>query len=249
MLTFRDKRKVSCLIKMIKTQNKNGSALVYILIAIALLALLTATLMDSSSQQSTSQSTFNTVTDLNSQIGFIRSSVQECILNYPEGADDLAGTSNVPYPVNPSSTYFSAPAAPEADDTVKFIKCPGNDQGNVKLHGDIFAGNSGKFLPPPPKLFNEWVYYNGVDGVFFYTSTDKTDSFLATAMTKLDDQYAECEADIIDNSASGTALDITSEAAAGPDCPANSYCVRVWLISQASATYVGDTGADEASCP
>ncbi len=248
-MTFRDERKVNHIVKMIKTKKQKGSALVYILIAIALLALLTATLMDSSSQQTSSQGTFNTVTDLNSQIGFIRSAIQECILNYPEGADDLAGTSNVPYPVNPSSAYFSAPAAPEADDTVKFIKCPGNDQGNVKLHGDIFSGNSGKFLPPPPKLFNEWAYYNGVDGVFFYTSTDKTDSFLSTAMSKLDEQYAECEADIIDNSASGTALDITSEAALGPNCPANSYCVRVWLITQPTATYVGDTDTDETSCP
>ncbi len=235
---------------MQKMKSQNGSALVYILIAIALLALLTATFMDSSSNQTTSQSTLNTVTELNSQIGLVRSSLQECILTYPEGADDLAGTSNVPYPINPSSTYFTAPAAPAANDNVANIRCPGNDQGHVKSHGAIFGGSSGKFMPPAPKLFGDWVYYNGVDGVFFYASTNKTDSFLVTAMNKLDDQFSECEADVINNSASGTALDITSAGASGPNCAANSYCFRVWIIAQASNVYAGDTPvADEAGCP
>jgi type II secretory pathway pseudopilin PulG len=235
---------------MKKHKHQKGSALVYILIAIALLALLTTTFMDSSSQQTTSQNTFNTVTELNSQIGFIRSAIQECVLTYPEGADDLAGTSNVPYPINPDSAYFTAPAAPAANRNVSNIRCPGNDQGHVKSHGAVFAGNSGKFLPPAPKLFNDWVYYNGVDGVFFYTSTNKTDAFLTTALTKLDDQYSECEADVINNSASGSTLDITSAGASGPNCAANSYCFRVWVIAQTSNIYPGDTPvADEAACP
>lgn len=235
--------------KRLKTQN--GSALVYILIAIALLALLTATFMDSSSNQTTSQSTLNTVTELNSQIGLIRSALQECILTYPEGAADITGAANnVPYPINPSSTYFTAPASPAANNNVGNIRCPGNDQGHVKSHGAIFGGSSGKFMPPAPKLFNDWVYYNGVDGVFFYTSTNKTDSFLVTAMNKLDDQFSECESDVINNAAAGTALNITSAGASGPNCPANSYCFRVWIIAQTSNIYPGDTPvADEAACP
>ena len=233
-----------------KTKFQTGSALVYILIAIALLALLTATFMDSSSQQTTSQSTVNTVTELNSQISLIRSSIQECILTYSEGAADLAGTSNVPYPINPTSTYFTAPASPAANNNVGNIKCPGNPQGNVKLHGTMFGGNSGKFMPPAPKLFSDWTYYNGVDGVFFYASTNKTDAFLLTSMTKLDDQYSECEADVINNIAGGSALNITSQGASGPNCPALSYCFRVWVIAQPSNIYVGDTPvADEAACP
>ncbi len=228
---------------------QKGSALVYILIAIALLGLLTASFMDSSSQQTTSQNTFNTVTDLNSQISFVKSAIQECILSYPEGADDSAGTTNVPYPINPTSTYFTAPASPAANNNVANIKCPGNDQGHVKSHGVIFGGSSGKFLPPAPKLFTDWVYYNGPDGVFFYTSTNKTDAFLTTAMTKLDDQFSECEADVINNSTAGTALNITSAGASGPNCPLASYCFRVWIIANASNIYPGDTGSDEAACP
>lgn len=235
---------------MKKHKHQKGSALVYILIAIALLALLTTTFMDSSSQQTTSQNTFNTVTELNSQIGFIRSAIQECVLTYPEGADDLAGTSNVPYPINPTSAYFTAPAAPAANVRVSGVKCPGNDQGHVKLHGDIFSGNSGKFLPPAPKLFNDWDYYNGIDGVFIITSTTKTDAHLVTAMTKLDGQYSECEADVIDNSTNGVHLDITTEGGGlAYQCRANRYCFRVWIIAKTSNIYPGDTDLDEAACP
>lgn len=230
--------------------HQRGSALIYILIAIALLAVLTATFMDSSSQQTTSQNTFNTVTDLNSQINFVRSSIQECVLSYPEGASDATGTTNVPYPINPSSSgYFTAPAAAAANDEVQYVKCPGNPQGDPKLHGTIFGGSSGKFLPPPPKLFNAWTYYNGTDGVFFYTGTDKTDAFLTTALSKLDDQFSECEADIVDNSGGGSALDMTTDGVSGPSCPAATVCFRVWMIAQPTAQYVGDTAGDEAACP
>ncbi len=229
---------------------QRGSALIYILIAIALLAILTATFMDSSSQQTTSQNTFNTVTDLNSQVNFVRSAIQECVLSYPEGAADAAGTSNIPYPINPSSAgYFTAPATPAANDNVSNVKCPGNPQGNVKLHATIFGGSSGKFLPPKPNLFNDWSYYNGTDGVFFYTGSDKSDAYLSAALSKLDDQFGECEADIVDNSAGVSALDIATEGASGPNCPANTTCFRVWMIAQTTANYVGDTAGDEAACP
>ena len=233
---------------------QKGSALVYILLAIALLAALTASLMDSSSQQTSSQNTFNSVTEVKSQINLIRSSIQECVLAYPEGdagADGNSGlrspvTPNYGYPVNPSSGYFTAPAVPETSDEAALIKCPGNP-GNSKLHAPIFGGASGKFLPPPPNLFEPWVYYSGPDGVFFYTSTDKTDSFLVSAMGKLDDQFSECEADVIDNASSGSALDITNDSA-GPECPANSRCFRVWMIA-VDPNYAGDSDLDEAGCP
>ncbi len=234
---------------MNRKKNQKGSALVYILIAIALLAALTATFMDSSSQQTTSQNTFNTVTDLNSQINFIRSSIQECVLTYPSGSATLIGTSNIPYPVNPNSTYFNlSTLGVAANSQAGNIRCPGNP-GVDNNHAVIFGGSSGKFLPPAPKLFNPWTYYNGGDGVFFYTSTNKTDAFIATALAKLDEQYSECEADVINNSASGSALNITTAGASGPNCPANSTCFRVWLIAQPSNIYVGDTDNDEAACP
>lgn len=230
---------------------EKGSALVYILIAIALLAALTATFMDNSSQQTSSQNTFNTVTDLNSQINFIRSAIQECVLTYPEGDQTTAFAAltapNPPYPILPTSTYFTgATPAVAANNNVANIRCPGNP-GNSNNHALIFGGSSGKFLPPAPKLFGDWVYYNGADGVFFYTSSNKTDSYLSTAMKKLDDQFSECEADVIN--ATAGAVNITSAGAGGPNC-ANGYtCFRVWVIANAPNIYPGDSDGDEAACP
>jgi len=221
-----------------------GSALVYILIAIALLAALTVTFMEPSSQQTTSQSTFNTAADISGQTSFIRSSIQECVLTYPGGDPALSGTSNIPYPINPTSTYL---LTPDTNNQVRNIRCPGNP-GTSNNHADIFSGSSGKFLAPPPALFDEWVYYNGTDGVFFFTGTNKTDAFLQTALRKLDEQFSECEADVIDASASQRELTSTA-AGADPKCTAGRYCFRVWMIARPSNVYLGDTEGDEASCP
>lgn len=234
---------------MIK-QTQAGSALVYILIAIALLAALTASFMKPSSQQTTSQSSFNAITEMKSQIAFIRSSIQECVLNYPDGESGLIGTANFPFPINPASDYYPAPDR-AANNNLEFIRCPGNPGGASKDHADIFGGSSGKFLPPTPSLFDDWEYYSGADGVFFFTKTDKTDAFLQTAVQKLDDQFSECEADIID--ASSGDIELLSGDPGAPICPDGSTCFRVWVITQSSAVYNGDTDGEEApagaNCP
>ncbi len=227
--------------------SQKGSALVYILIAIALLAALTATFMDSSSQQTSSQNTFNTVTDLNSQINFIRSSIQECVLTYPAG-DTTTTLQNAPYPVNPTSAYFTAAPCSctvGVSNNVSFLRCPGNP-GNSNNHSLIFGGTSGKFLPPAPKLFNAWSYYSGADGVFFYTSTNKTDSFLTSALAKLDDQFSECEADVITTAGAAFTL-VTDPVSGAPNCPANSSCFRVWLIAKPSNIY--QDAVETGACP
>jgi len=180
---------------MNKKQNlsEQGSAFVYILVAIALLAALTTSFMRPSSQQTTAQQSFKTISNLKSQIEFVRSSVQECVLVHSDGdrgADGISGligTSNTPYPINPSSTYLDSP---DGDNQLRHVRCPG-DPGNTNDHEDIFSGRSGKFLPPPPDLFEEWIYENHADGVFIYTQTDKTDAFLTTALQKLDDEFSE----------------------------------------------------------
>lgn len=227
---------------MKKTAQK-GSALVYILIAIALLAALTATFMDSSSQQTSSQNTVNTVATLSSQVNFIRSAIEECVLTYPAGDTTMPASSNVPYPINSNSAYLLNPGSSPSQ--VSAIRCPGNP-GNSNDHAAIFGGKSGKFLPPQVNLFEVWQYYNGADGVFFFTSTNKTDAYLATALTRLDGQFSKCEADVINNSSNGSALNLTTEAGSGPNCPASSYCFRVWLRANAGAIYPNTA---EAGCP
>ena len=231
--------------------SEKGSALVYILIAIALLAALTVSFMEPSSQQTSSQNTFKTVAALQGQVDSIRAAIQECVLLYPEGdrcinnhtptghcttttTSDPGAREN--YPINPDSTHYTnATPARSGDRLVRNLRCPGNNGGENANHDDhelLFSGAAGKFLPPAPDLFEDWQYYNGEDGVFYWTRTTKSDAFVNAALQKLDAKFSTCEADIID--ATGGALDLDSETTPQTECAAGNVCFRIWLISNAA---------------
>lgn len=233
--------------KKIYSCSQSGSALVYILIAIALLAALTFTFMQPASQQTTSQNTFRSATDIDSQINTIRSAIQECTLSYPKGDSELKAVETNArdnYPINPDSTYYTGATPPRSgDQLVRNIRCPGNNPGglNVKNHEPLFGGSTGKFMPPAPDLFDDWQYYNGIDGVFFWTETTKTDAFVLSALEKLDEKFSECEADIVDARSALKNLD----SGGVYKCPSGSLCFRIRMITNASAVYLGDTDGDE----
>ncbi len=239
-----------------KTKDK-GSALVYILIAIALLAALTLTFVEPSSQQTSSQGTFRVVLALKSQIDSVRSAIQECVLSYRKGDTtiDISSSGTDPnarrnFPIKPNSAHYStATVGPTSGRLVKDIRCPGDPGNNDVNHAFIFKGTSGKFLPPPPDLFEDWQYYNGTDGVYFWTQTNKSDAFINTALQKLDDEFEECEADVID--ALGGAVSLDSDAPAETQCPSGYRCFRVRMRINSTAVYNGDSDGEEAAanCP
>jgi hypothetical protein len=141
------------------------------------------------------------------------------------------------YPLSPNSGYYSAAPAstipPTTGRLARDIRCPGKNDGTAKNHQPIFAGSSGKFLPPAPELFSEWQYYNGTDGVFVWLATDKSDAFLKTSMEKLEENYGDCEADVLDNTASASAVNLDSGGTV--QCPAKSLCFVVRMVRSASA--------------
>ncbi len=241
--------------KNIRINQERGSALVYILIAIALLAALTVTFMKPSSQQTSSQGSFRTIANVKNQIDTITSAVQSCILTYRKGdalinvtipGSDPSARKN--FPIKPNSTHYTgATIGATAGRLVKDIRCPGNPGGNDNNHAHIFGRTSGKSLPPVPDLFEDWQYYNGIDGVFFWIKTNKTDAFINTALQKIDDRYDECEVDIVDASAAVKNMDSLAEAT----CEVGYTCLRMRMTRKPSAVYNGDTDNEEtaASCP
>ena len=169
---------------------------------------------------------------------------------YPKGDSTIgAGTDpdyNIPYPIRPKSSHYDGPPAAVIPKTgtlyAKDVRCPGHQDGpNPNDHAKIFAGGSGKYMPPPPPLFDEWQYYNAVDGVFFWITTDKSDAYITAALQKLDDAFGECEADVIDASAGAVNLDSLGTLS----CPMGSQCFRVWMIANPSASTVHQ----DAGCP
>jgi hypothetical protein len=236
-----------------QNHHEKGSALVYILIAIALLAALTFTFMEPSSQQTSSQNTFKTVSGVESQVHLIRSSIQQCILTYPLGDSTIdnsgSGTdpyANKVYPINPDSVHYaSATPGRSGDRLVRNIRCPGNNSGDADDHVKIFSGASGKFMPPAPDLFEDWQYYNGEDGVFFWIQTDKSDLHITAALNRIDNKFSECEADVVDATGSAEDLDSSGEVS----CASGYTCFRVFMIANNTAVYNGDDENDEADCP
>ncbi|MBU6234247.1 MAG: hypothetical protein KGQ41_00235 [Alphaproteobacteria bacterium] len=212
-----------------------GSALIYILIAIALIAALTASFMQPATQQTRTQNSFKLAAELNGQVQMVRAAIQDCILQYPQGDGSINVAGYHPnYPLEPDSTYFpTSPAIRAADKNVANLRCPGNNPGspNQAQHSQIFGGSTGRFMPAMPALFNPWTYRNGTNmtidgvtftGVFFQTTTTNTDAYLSEAMQKVDAQFTQCEADYVDGTGSN-------------GCPASTKCLRIWVKRVAPA--------------
>lgn len=227
-------QKLTCLRHFKLIQDQKGGALIYILIAIALLAALTASFIEPSSQQSRSQNAFKLAAEIDSQMQVIRSGIQNCILLHPEGDSTINNGSvtdagyHAPFPLNPNSTHL--PTAPTnfraANTQVQSIRCPGQNGGTGALnqHSLIFGGSSGNFLPAIPALFEDWTYFNGsdtvlgeaVNGVYFLLETTRTDPYLSEAMQKVEGKLAACEADyIVGDGTNG--------------CANGSQCLRIWM--------------------
>lgn len=226
---------------------ENGSALVYILLAIAVLGVLTATFMDSSSQQVSSQKSVDVTTDLKTQIEYIRSAIQECVLSYPKGDRTMPATNPVggpsghgqypvrPYPLRPSNNYLAGTLP--SGSVVPDIRCPGNP-GDNNNHVKIFT--AAKPFPAQSPYFGPWYYYNDIDGVFFMTQTTKTDAFLGAALQKLDNQFSKCESQYID--ATGGTVQTTSNGATGYQCAAGYRCIVIRMVTTGTTIYPGETG-------
>lgn len=213
--------------------HQRGSALIYILIAIALLGALTASFMDSSGEQNTKQTELNLVSEMKSEIDSIRSAIDECVSTYPSGDNALVGTKNMPYPLLPTDTYLlnPQPLYSLAGD----IRCPGNP-GNSNNHEKIFSAKTGMSA----HLKFGWLYYNGIDGIAIQAFFTNSDPYIEKSLAKLDNLFSKCETQYFD--ARAGIIQTTSDNNSGYRCLAGYQCFKVWIKPNASAIYPGETG-------
>ena len=146
---------------------QQGSAIIYVFVAIGLLAALTYSFVKDSGQSVVAQSAHRTSEDLYIQASTIRAAIVECAVQYPNGGGDMDGDGDIdstdnpnnPYPVLP--TYANNPHGVAADNTVRNLSCTGAPAAEA----NIFQGtnNKGRFLPPATSGFGEWVYGNDAE--------------------------------------------------------------------------------------
>jgi hypothetical protein len=154
-----------------------GNALLYVFVAVGLLGALTYSFVQSNRESYTVQDAIRIAQEMYVQTNLIKASILQCTVEYPEGGGDMDGdgsidtddNSNTPFPLEPSdalnddapagctTTGDAAGCVTQAlDDYVRSLACVGAPIGSAHMFNG--AGNSGAFLPPPPKGFGEWEY-------------------------------------------------------------------------------------------
>jgi len=179
-----------------------GNVLFYVFLAVGLMAAITYAFVKDSRQGFSSEIAMRSAEDLFSQANLLRSAVQQCAMEYPEGGGDLNHDNNVdttdnpnnPYPLKPTSPLNpNAPAgiAAASNDEARNLTCVGAPAGSARMfEGD---GSQGRFLPPPPSGFSEWIYVNDTDGVYFKITADNIASATA-ALDRLYSRFTGCQA-------------------------------------------------------
>lgn len=194
-------------------KSQRGNVLLYILLAVGLLAALTYSYVQDSRENYSSQQSIHLAEQLFSQINMIKSAVIQCTLEYPMGGGDTdndgsIGTTdnpNNPYPLNPSSALnasrkigawpgVSDPIAAAANDYVRNLTCVGAPAAAAYIFQG--SGNQGRFLPPPPPGFTEWSYTNDSTGVFITITASATDAAAQSALTRIQSKFTSSQASV-----------------------------------------------------
>jgi type II secretory pathway pseudopilin PulG len=215
------------------TVGQKGSALLYILIAIMLLGVLTASMVNTSGGSSDKRRAQKLAMEIRAHISQIRNAVIECV-SLHSGGDPTYSSANYthPYPLFPTLAHFTGSTLGAASSNkAGNLRCPGNP-GIDNNHEPLFGGSSGKNLQQLTNIFNhdQFLYYNqsftyaseATIGVYIRNSTNKTDPYIQRAFEMLDAEYSECEFDyIVGDGTNG--------------CASSSFCIRYWLIRKAPA--------------
>lgn len=195
------------------SETERGNALLYVLLAVGLLGALTYFYAEDSRENYSSQAAISISENLYAQANMIKSAVVQCTLEYPAGAvlngnivnNPATDNPNTPYPIAPSSALnasrqlgnppVSDPIAAAANDQVRNLTCIGAPSSLAFMFTG--ANNQGRYLPPIPSDFTDWVYGNdltsgpsGKGGVYIQT-TGNGDAASVSALQRLIAKYVQ----------------------------------------------------------
>ncbi len=195
-------------------KGQQGNALLYVLLAVGLLAALTFYFVQDSNENYATQDAIHISEELYAQVNTIRSAISECTLDYPNGGPDVNGDGlisssenpNNPYPIDPLSpnvTYETAGCSKTSNAANCIIASTNDDVGNLSCPGAgigyewLFSGtnNQGRYLPPTPNGFSAWTYSNTSSGVSI-SITAPSDVAANDALTRLLSKFTSGQASI-----------------------------------------------------
>ena len=135
--------------------------ILYVLLAIVMLATITGAIAVSSNQGNDNARTTGAGSELITQTNYIASAIRDCFINF--GTSDTGDEQNQGYPGSSTAGGVSNAAA-------NTLNCPGSGQ-------DIFGTDW--FYPRDINFLGDWQYSsNGTDGVYIsITLTDNTNVF------------------------------------------------------------------------
>ncbi len=139
-----------------------GNALLYVLLAVGLLAALSYSYVKDSRENYASQSAVQIAETLYSQVNMIKGAIVQCALEYPGGGGDMNkdgvidtnDNHNNPYPLNPSdannlNVAITAPAPAASPDAVSGNAAGCIPQRRLTTMSGICNASARRWVQPP----------------------------------------------------------------------------------------------------
>ncbi len=176
-----------------------GNILIYIFIAIGLLATLTlAVTRDTSTHDLKRQARENTAL-LIQQADYIRAAFQECALLYPDGGGDLDGDGDIDNNDNPYTPYplnAGDPKQPNGAGASQYLidqQCTGAPAATAYMFQP-----PNQFRVPQPKVTTRWYYSADANGLRVSVSYNFPNAVGDTMVNMLAQRLPDCEFDTHD---------------------------------------------------
>ena len=202
----------SCFSVNVEAGRERGNALLYVLLAVGLMAALTYAYVQDNHDSYASQSSVQIAESLFSQVNMIKGAIVQCALEYPMGGGYVNGNGlsnqiitaadnyNNPYPLAPSNPLITNATtngcagvggagcvAVAGNNNVRNLTCIGAPIAAAYMFQG--ANNQGRFLPPPTSGFSEWTYGNDSTGVYIQI-TSSGDAAGVNALSRLANQFS-----------------------------------------------------------